>query len=438
VSIGLKLAGAMPSNQATSRVSNHLAFDALKPASGKTASVDDRAQERSTTAQADSFSDIVKRGDPDSAGKPVVGRDEGDGTRNWKAKGHSPWRSLDLSKPHRPDGQTGRGSIADRADHVNEANEAGPAPETGHALPVSTHQTIAIAGKGSNAPSADVPRAPAVPAVARAGADNPPKDVEQPRHQRNPVASEIKFTHNSPLRSTPQPEPVAEADGIKARTASEPTDQSRVVRRTAPGTIPASADRSEAKVTVLSSQVALAPAAVVSVPGLSSTGAAFVGSLKSEGALPQHAAEVTSLALDQHSASARPVTTLKFQLHPAELGTVTVKLTGSGDQLAIEVQVENSEARHRLSSDSESIVKVLRGMGYDIDRITVQQAPSTAAPAGGATSREDAFTAQDGRSGERQDQSWRQESGQRHDQNARSNSGGSGDRDETRGGAVYI
>jgi hypothetical protein len=83
-------------------------------------------------------------------------------------------------------------------------------------------------------------------------------------------------------------------------------------------------------------------------------------------------------------------------------------------------------------------VKVLRGMGYDIDRITVQQAPSTAAPAGGATNREDAFTAQDGRSGERQDQSWRQESGQRHDQNARSNSGGSGDRDETRGGAVYI
>ena len=130
------------------------------------------------------------------------------------------------------------------------------------------------------------------------------------------------------------------------------------------------AERGEMKVTVVSSQVSPAPAAPTAGPAVSSTGSAFATTLQAQGALPQHVAE--GLLLDAQPAMYRPVTTLKIQLHPAELGMVDVKLVGSGDQLSIEVQVENSEARHRLTTDSEAIVKALRGMGYDIDRITIQ------------------------------------------------------------------
>jgi flagellar hook-length control protein FliK len=99
------------------------------------------------------------------------------------------------------------------------------------------------------------------------------------------------------------------------------------------------------------------------------------------------------------------MTTLKLQLHPAELGNVTVKISGTGDEIAIEVQVENTEARQRLASDSDAIVKSLRGLGYDIERVSVQQiAPASNAgqqqtATGGG--RGDGFAAFEQRGGER-------------------------------------
>jgi len=64
---------------------------------------------------------------------------------------------------------------------------------------------------------------------------------------------------------------------------------------------------------------------------------------------------------------------LKLQLHPAELGMVTANLKATGDQLSVELHVENTEAFHRLNADSDAIVKSLRTLGYDIDRVTVLQ-----------------------------------------------------------------
>ena len=59
---------------------------------------------------------------------------------------------------------------------------------------------------------------------------------------------------------------------------------------------------------------------------------------------------------------------------------VTATLRFAGEQLSIELQVENHEAHRRLSSDSEAIVKSLRDLGYDIERVSVLQ-PSIAASA---------------------------------------------------------
>lgn len=106
------------------------------------------------------------------------------------------------------------------------------------------------------------------------------------------------------------------------------------------------------------------------------------------GVAPAHAAAM--------SAPAQPVHALQIQLHPAELGMVTANLKASGNRLSIDLQVESHEAYRRLSGDGDAIVGTLRAMGYDIDRVTVQQPPASAGGmaqsdggfAGGSSSRE--------------------------------------------------
>lgn len=65
---------------------------------------------------------------------------------------------------------------------------------------------------------------------------------------------------------------------------------------------------------------------------------------------------------------------------------VTANLRLSGEQLSIELKPETHDAYRRLSSDSEAIVKSLRGLGFDVDKVTIMQ-PSVAVP---ATTRADA------------------------------------------------
>lgn len=123
-----------------------------------------------------------------------------------------------------------------------------------------------------------------------------------------------------------------------------------------------------AKVSVLSQQMALAPAAV---PGLSANAAAIVSALDAD--LGWRPASASSAQSAQALKNAQPMRSLKIQLHPAELGMVTANLKTSGEQLSVELQVDNQEAYHRLSADSDAIVKSLRSLGYDIDRVSVQQ-----------------------------------------------------------------
>jgi len=75
-----------------------------------------------------------------------------------------------------------------------------------------------------------------------------------------------------------------------------------------------------------------------------------------------------------------PTHILKIELHPAELGMVTASLRLSGEQLSIELKPETHEAYRRLAADSEAIVKSLRGLGFDVDKVAILQ-PSIAVPA---------------------------------------------------------
>ena len=164
---------------------------------------------------------------------------------------------------------------------------------------------------------------------------------------------------------------------------------------------PAESQAGPAKVSVISQQVVPAP---TSAPALGANTAAIVA------ALDAHQGIRPSDTLPTFVGT-QPMRSLKIQLHPVELGVVTANLKGSGDRLSVELQVENHEAHRRLSADSDTIVKSLRALGYDIDRVTVMQPQAASAGparsdinAGSGSFQRDASSFQSGNPGSGGDQ----------------------------------
>lgn len=135
-------------------------------------------------------------------------------------------------------------------------------------------------------------------------------------------------------------------------------------------------DNVSARVTVVAEQSI--PAPVAPAPA---TSTALVAGLTGDSGWQSALRSVAAMQRMSGQMNGAPVHSMKLQLHPAELGMVTADLRFSGDQLAVELKVENAEAYHRLSSDSDSIVASLKALGYDIDQVTVAQ--SSVANSGG-------------------------------------------------------
>lgn len=208
---------------------------------------------------------------------------------------------------------------------------------------------------------------------------------------------------------------------------------------------PAGADKPQPVVSVLGFSTSSAPVVPANiVPAnlasqLSATGAGVVAAIEAEPTWRAAAAE----AAPQRGQTAGVVSSLRIQLNPAELGMVTARLVATGSQLEIEIRVESNDARQKLAHDADAIVKALRGVGYDIERVTIQQAPQGSpgtqqqAQQQGAASR-DPFMQQ----GQQQDQAGANAGG-RNGQNsgngataAQRNAGEPGA--ERAGGGVYI
>ncbi|HRP78489.1 MAG TPA: flagellar hook-length control protein FliK, partial [Aquamicrobium sp.] len=116
------------------------------------------------------------------------------------------------------------------------------------------------------------------------------------------------------------------------------------------------------------------PPAVVAQ--LSTTAAGVVAAIEAEPAWRAAAAEAALSQRVQTPAQAHAtVSSLRIQLNPAELGMVTARLVASGSQLEVEIRVESNDARQRLANDADAIVRALRGVGYEVERVTIQQAP---------------------------------------------------------------
>jgi chemotaxis protein MotD len=224
----------------------------------------------------------------------------------------------------------------------------------------------------------------------------------------------------APTDASPsQPEPAkAAAPRVAAARGDAAGAQPDLARGNGGGKEPAGPRRGEqqaatSKVSVIAQQAVPAPAPMQLGANASAVVAAIAGEhgLRAAGAGPLESA----LAFRD----AQPMRALKLEMHPAELGTVTVNMRAVGEQMSVELQVENRDAYEQLSADSDAIVKSLRSLGYEIDRISVQQpqaATATAAradqnaPASGFS--RDASSFQPGNSGSGSERSGGQNNGQ--------------------------
>jgi len=85
------------------------------------------------------------------------------------------------------------------------------------------------------------------------------------------------------------------------------------------------------------------------------------------------------------TSTGKVVNTLKIQLHPQDLGTVTATMRLSGEELSIDLKVHTNAAYHQLSSDQSHILDALRSQGYSVDRVTVSLATSDGKDANGGS-----------------------------------------------------
>ncbi|TDR34263.1 flagellar hook-length control protein FliK [Aquamicrobium defluvii] len=135
-------------------------------------------------------------------------------------------------------------------------------------------------------------------------------------------------------------------------------------------------DEPTPRISVVAMQSFAAPANT----GLDLTVSSVVEALAGDEGLKQ-----TAIAASSHGAGlhriAGPAHSLRIELHPAELGMISARLLLAGDQLSVEIRPDTQEGWQRLSSDSETIARAMRDLGFEISRVTVLPPSATATPA---------------------------------------------------------
>ncbi|MFP5076336.1 flagellar hook-length control protein FliK [Rhizobium sp. YIM 134829] len=84
------------------------------------------------------------------------------------------------------------------------------------------------------------------------------------------------------------------------------------------------------------------------------------------------------------SGAGRVVNTLRIQMHPIDLGTVTATLRLKDDALQVELKVETGEAYRQLSDDQDAMIRALKAQGFAVDQITLVLSPAASGDGGQA------------------------------------------------------
>lgn len=157
----------------------------------------------------------------------------------------------------------------------------------------------------------------------------------------------------------------------KAASATEVAEPSFPQPRTQQGR-----DEPTPRISVVAMQSFAAPANI----GLDLTVSGVVDALAGDEGLKHAAAAASSHGTSLHRI-AGPAHSLRIELHPAELGMISARLLLAGDQLSVEIRPDTQEGWQRLSSDSETIARAMRDLGFEISRVTVLPPSATATPA---------------------------------------------------------
>lgn len=107
----------------------------------------------------------------------------------------------------------------------------------------------------------------------------------------------------------------------------------------------------------------------------------------------------TAMAQSGSSSQAgKTLNTLKIQMHPIELGTVTATLRLKDDELQVDLKVESGEAFRQLRDDQGEMVKALRAQGFAVDQVNIVfNAGGDASSGGGAQQQAQTAPGQQGR-----------------------------------------
>ena len=91
---------------------------------------------------------------------------------------------------------------------------------------------------------------------------------------------------------------------------------------------------------------------------------------------PELAQSLKAGADPLQSGAGRVMNTLRIQMHPIDLGTVTATLRLKDDALQVELKVETGEAYRQLSDDQDAMIRALRDQGFAVDQITFVLSPT--------------------------------------------------------------
>ncbi|TPJ69506.1 flagellar hook-length control protein FliK [Mesorhizobium sp. B2-7-1] len=236
------------------------------------------------------------------------------------------------------------------------------------------------AGKRTAVDSSVEPRSRSARSTAAEdhGPDFGQKPVKADAALDMPGRSDIKILPTQ--GNEPQADSPAPPQGWRPASASKTSQQSQSTTQQTP----AKQSSSAARMDVVSQQSFPAPAQ----NPIGQTASALVEALASDKGVQQAFASASPGSQTTNSVAV-PTHVLKIELHPSELGSVTASLRLSGEQLSIEMKPATHEAYRRLTADSDAIVKSMRSLGFDVDKVTILQ-PSIAVH---AASRSDATSA---------------------------------------------
>lgn len=265
-----------------------------------------------------------------------------------------------------PDGKP-KGHMAAEAG-ATEYPEAGAAPEgeTGSAAPATGSVSDLLTLLGGSAPPAA--------ALDTAGGENTNKAV---RSTGSRVAGPAAETANVPVDA-------AATDGSRAEEQGDAGSDRlfRFARVDGKGQAVSMTISADGEATAVESGRSTANARAEAVTvlearrylgvAMNTNSAAVTGAIAGDGEWAQ-ALQSSALSAQPEASSqaGKTLNTLKIQMHPIELGTVTATLRLKDDELQVDLKVETGEAFRQLRDDQSEMVKALRAQGFAVDQVNV-------------------------------------------------------------------